>query len=113
MRSRKDAIVECLTELSDESLQRRRWLAEGVDPSGAVEMSSFEEAVCGLFDDTGLSGALEKGATGFGEDVDRQLRELHKLLNPIDSRRSPKEIMSDPRMARVRKISSDLLRMIG
>ena len=51
-------IIWGLEELSDQSEQERLWAGIGNDRN---EMSSLDEAVCRMFDDTGLSRLLEKG----------------------------------------------------
>lgn len=43
------------------------------------EMSSFEEAVSALFDDSGWSLELEQGRTVFDPDVDANLRVLRDV----------------------------------
>ena len=101
-------IVERLLELSDEQRQRKLWLW-----SGGGEVSSFVEAVCGLFDDSALGGALDSGGTEFGSLVDSKFLELACLLDRIDYRLSDADIMRDPQMRDVRKVAKDLLCMIG
>ena len=55
-----------LEELSDEREQVRLWLSDG---SAGKEVSSFVEAQCILFDDSGLGYALETNSTGLGEQI--------------------------------------------
>lgn len=98
-----------LEEFSDEREQRRLWLSDG---SGGKEVSSFVEAHCGLFDDSGLGDALERNSTGFGEQIDRQLVLLGTLLRRIDSRRVPQEIIADPLMSRIRSLAADALQAL-
>jgi hypothetical protein len=71
----KDRIIECLKELADESFQRRVWLA-----SSGPEVSSFDEAVCGLFDDSGLGRSLETQSPIFNAAIDKSLGELDSLV---------------------------------
>jgi hypothetical protein len=48
---------QALEELSEIEIQKRIWLGDSND-----EQSSFEEAVCRLFDDAGLGKALESSS---------------------------------------------------
>ena len=54
-----EGIIWGLEELSDRSEQERLWAGVGNDGS---EISSFVEAVCCTFNDTGLSNLIEKGS---------------------------------------------------
>jgi len=100
-------IIARLKELSDYDFQNRVWLA-----STGPEISSFTEAVSGLFDDSGLGDALEKCTQVFSSDIDLLFRTLDKELHDINERRPPEAIITDPRMARVRTISASLLALI-
>lgn len=102
----KDLIVECLKELSDKKDQERLWLA-----SSGPEISSFDEAMCQLFDDSGLKDALNK-EEAFGEEVDVLLKRLRSILRMINPYRPPQEIIDDPRMEDVRSTSAEILDLI-
>lgn len=56
MRVHSELILWALEELSREDEQRRLWLSTG--ENGAA-ISSFAEAICQLFDDSGLSDELD------------------------------------------------------
>lgn len=71
-------ILDALTELADRSYQERVWAG-----LAAAEMSSFEECAERLFDDSGLSIALEQG-TVFGVEVDGLLRDLSRNVVEFD-----------------------------
>jgi hypothetical protein len=77
----KDKVVEYLHELADEGYQRRVWLA-----SSGPEVSSFVEAVCGLFDDTGLAVDLDDARRPgvFSVEIDESLRQLRQLIAHTD-----------------------------
>lgn len=98
-----------LEELSDEREQVRLWLSDG---SVGKEVSSFVEAHCSLFDESGLGDALEKNSTGLGEKIDSQLVLLGTLLRGIDSRRAPQDIVADPLMGRVRAAAAETLKAL-
>lgn len=102
-------IKNALREISDVNLQNERWLADG---SSKTEMSSFTEAVCGLFDDSGLSTIPEGKPTGFGEEFDLNLYELEKMINKIDTTKGPLHTIRDPLMNEVRSLASKLLLLI-
>ena len=60
----KPLVISCLQELADYDFQRRVWLA-----STGPAVSSFTEAVSGLFDDSGVGDALEKYSSVFSPDI--------------------------------------------
>jgi len=103
----KPPIISSLQELADYDFQRRVWLA-----STGPEISSFTEAVSGLFDDSGVGDALEQHSLIFSTDIDSLFRNLRKELREIDHTRPPAAIISDPRMDRVRTIAADLLALL-
>jgi hypothetical protein len=94
-----------LRELADAAFQRRVWTGRGAPD----EMSSFEEAVSTLFDDSGLEPDLEQGRTVFGPDVDGELRALRDLLQRIDPFRDPDDIIDDPLMQDARDRAAAIL----
>lgn len=98
-----------LEELSDEREQVRLWLSDG---SAGKEVSSFVEARCILFDDSGLGYALERNSTGLGEQIDNQLVLIGTLLRRIDSSRAPQDIIADPLMSRVRAAAAEALQAL-
>lgn len=102
----KQEAVEALQELADESLQRRRWLADSVP-----EISSFTEAVCQLFDDTGLGEALEKptGSPVFSLAIDDRLRELDKMAAQFDHFMDPEKQVEHPQLRRIRDLAAAIL----
>ena len=104
----KDQVVSGLRELADIDYQRRVWLA--LDPRG--EMSSFEEAVETVFDDSGLGPELEAMRSTFGTFIDAQLAALDRLLHLVDARRSVEDVIDDPIMARVRAQAAAILRYL-
>lgn len=104
-------VLKKLEELSDRSIQGRLWLSDG----SSGEVSSFEEACCGLFNDSGLIIALERGETGLPEDVNQKLRELDTQLERVDERYGmlPDEpLIQVPEMVKVRQLAAEALALI-
>lgn len=101
-------VTECLRELADRSYQERVWAT-----FAAPEQSSFEEAVCGLYDDSGLGNELDKSHAVFSAVADAKLRVLGDKLSAIDSNRAPLEIIKDPKMEEVRVLARELLDLLA
>jgi hypothetical protein len=55
--------------LADEAYQRQLWLA-----AGGPEVSSFTECISRLWDDSGLSDALDRPQGVYTPEIDDQLR---------------------------------------
>ena len=100
-------VTDCLRELADADFQKRVWLA-----SSGSEVSSFTEAICGLFDDSGLDVAFDKGHTVFTREIDALLRELGNAVRAVDEFRPPAELIADPQMDRVRGLAAKALSAI-
>jgi hypothetical protein len=100
-------IRECLKEFSDKSYQERVWMA-----SSGPEISSFTEACCQLFDDSGLNTAYNKGEQVYGEPIDSLLKNFGAMLDSIQERRPPMEIIDDEKMVPVRKMAAHILNLI-
>ena len=99
-------VIECLRELSDIEFQRRVW----VDGSGP-DVSSFEELICQLFDDTGLDDAIESGAARdeLGEEIATRLQDLDSAIARIDRSLSADLLVEHPAMEDVRQLASTVL----
>lgn len=111
MRLNKNAIEHielCLKQLSDKEFQERVWL-RGEGP----EVSSYAEVVCQLFDDTALGDMLEakKDEPVLSEEIDSIMIDLGKIFDEIDYRTDTKDILNHPSWLRVRKLSSDALKL--
>ena len=102
-------VIESLRELSDEAFQRRVWLA-----SSGPEVSSFVEAISGLFDDTGLGDILERPEQPpvFSPEIYDGLRELSQLIGR-EARSfqslSPHALIEHPKMREIRTIAGSIL----
>ena len=103
-----EGIIWGLEELSDRSEQERLWAGVGNDGS---EISSFVEAVCCTFNDTGLSNLIEKGSAS--ERIPpaqiENLKQLSLLCKSIPSHLSPTEEIAHPVMAEVRLAAARVL----
>ena len=102
-------LIENLTELADKSMQERLWVHGDEN-----EMSSFTEAICGVFDDAGLTRALDSGH--FRESYSAEAWRLAKILDaaiekvPEDA--APQEIIESPGMVKVRQAAGRLIRYL-
>jgi heme oxygenase len=101
-------VIVCLKSLADSSYQRRAWLSS----SGPI-VSSFSEDVSQLFDDTGLSDALEQGSRIFGDVIDRDLRALGKAVIAVDESTPPADLLDSDELANIRQIAASLLSRIS
>ena len=103
-----DRVVECLNELADEDFQKRVWLA-----SSGPEISSFDEAICRLFDDTGLGRLLEKQSPQvLSSEIDESLRELDKLViraSQLFHAMPPASMIEQPQMREIRCAAAKVL----
>jgi hypothetical protein len=103
----REIVIECLEELSRKDLQQKRWLSVG--PS---DISSFTEVVEGLFTDSALGYALEKGDTGYTKEDEDKLRALRKMLSNVDQHRKTEEVINDSAMDKVRSAAAELLKSL-
>jgi hypothetical protein len=107
----KDLVVKFLSELANYDFQRRVWLA-----SSGPEISSFAEAICGLFDDTGLGDRLEKQTHPvFSAEIDESLRELDRLVLRASSSfgsMPPAEVIEHQNMREIRSLAAQILAQI-
>ena len=99
--------MDALRELSDERTQRALWTA-----SEGPDVSSFEECVCRLYDDSGLDRELDRGSV-YSPDVDEGLRRLGGILAKVDAARTPEEVLADPLITQVRFEATDLLHRLN
>jgi hypothetical protein len=98
-----DLVRTCLKELSNKELQERLWSATG------EEVSSFEEAVCQLFDDSGLGDSLAKGETVFSPELDALLLDLREHIRKVDPQESPMSIIESPTAVVIRALTYKIL----
>lgn len=101
-----ELIMDVLKELSaDPDYQVLLW-------SGGIEgeHASFTEAVCGLFNDSGLGRELDTGLVDkkYSTTLCQLARYLRSLLKDIDGCWEPEKIVSHSAMTTVREIASTL-----
>lgn len=105
---RAEILLESLEELSSRKLQEDLWV------NGTPGyMSTFIEAYSCLFDDAGLSKAMDKGELEehFSPMTCKKVNELDKLLRDISKGDDgdPIKIIENPHMEIVRSLSGELL----
>ena len=105
-----EQIIDGLSQLANESEQRRLWLGEGQEE--ITEFSSFIEACCELFQDSALDNKLYFQGTEFGSEVDAMLKKIDDLTEAMSIDRPQEKIIADPKMAMVRIAASTALRHI-
>ena len=103
-----ERILDCLEELSS---NREHQLALW---NGEIEgvQASFTEAVCGLFDDAGLTRMLDSGELDrtYSKALCLKARRLGALTHKIDDHRiSDEEILNLPQMNSLRETAGELL----
>jgi len=100
-----DEVIDALFELSDKEKQKQLWV---VGEDG--EISSFTEAICGVFDDGGITQALERGQ--LDKSLHDRFNELKRIVDQIPENLHPDRIIEHPSMPRIRVVASDLLGML-
>lgn len=112
-----EMVLDCLAELSSREEQERLWLSTG---EHGAEVSSPVEAVCRLFDDSGLGDALDwalrqrKGGREVSNEpvydihIDERINALGELLRQIPTG-SPQRVIDSAEMADVRIAAAHLL----
>jgi hypothetical protein len=99
-----DQLVEdALRELADEHAQATLWNA-----SGGPEVSSLAESKCRLWDDSGLSDAMERGVV-YSKSIDTQLRQLRDVLRRIDESAPVDAILASPHLEAARALAKQVL----
>ncbi|MER2510259.1 MAG: hypothetical protein ABTQ27_16100 [Amaricoccus sp.] len=95
-----------LEELSDKELQERLWTGN-VDG----EMSSFVEAICSIFDDSGLGKVLD--SSEISDQISSEVREkaihLSRLVRLVPQSAAPLDLIQHPAMNDVRSMALELL----
>ena len=100
----EEMVRDALSELADEDFQRQVWTS--LTPSG---QSSLEECWERLFDDSGLSAALESPTEVFGEQPDQCLRELDAALRQVPTAASVEDVLASDEMVLVRGLARSTL----
>jgi len=98
-----EIVEEALRELSDEHAQARLWSS-----AGGTEVSSLAEAKSRLWDDSGLSDAMDRGVA-YNDEVDTQLRRLRVVLHRVDENAPVGKLLASPDLASARSLARELL----
>ena len=101
-----DVIVDALRELADAEYQERVWAGHSL-----TEMSSFDECVERLFEDSGLAIGMAKGPV-YGGGPDGLLRELDTLVGSVRADGRVEELLRDPVLVRCRSLAARILDML-
>lgn len=96
-----------LTELSDPALQRKRWLSN--DP---MEISSYVELMCRLFDDNHLEQFIASPDPGsrISAQTLKGLTDLKNCLELYPEKETDEEILNDPAWIQITLQASRVLR---
>ena len=99
-------LMENLKELASKDLQEQLWLHGNKN-----RMSTFTEAIYGIFDDVRLTRALETGyiENNYSSKLFLTAKKLDQLIDLIPENLSPEKIIKHPKMYIVRFLSGKLL----
>ncbi len=102
-------LIENLEELSSKERQMKLWLSDSND------FSSFTEAICGVFDDAGLSRALDKGYAekNFSSNLLLKFRQLNHAVGQVPEDLAPLEIIEHLHMEKVRILATEILALLN
>lgn len=96
-------VLNGLNELSSKKLQERLWLSDG--PNGDV--SSFDEAICRIFDDGGVTRAMESQA--LPANLLSIFERLNTLIDKVPNNIHPKNIIEDPGLREIGTVAKSIL----
>ena len=99
-----ETVAKGLHELADRAVQERLWRS-----TGPPEVSSFDECLSSLWDDNGLTDAMDRPGVVFTVDIDAQLRRLDKKLSKVDPWQSVDDLLRDPKLEEIRLMARMLL----
>lgn len=103
----KQSVVWALEELSSREEQERLWLSDG----SSGEVSSFTEAICGVFDDGGISRALDSNE--LSDELAIRFRELSRLVDKIPQNARPQDQIDHPAMIEIVRLSQELMDLLA
>ena len=104
-------VIWCLEELASRKKQERLWLSD----CSSGEVSSFEETVCQLFDDSGVSRELRSGKLRlvFPKRFCDCLEKIDAHIGKVPQQQPPLEIINHPEMEIIRGLCKELLQIIA
>lgn len=100
-------VVECLRELSSRPFQERLWLG-----GFTREQSSFEEAVEGLYSDSGLGDALNMQLSGLDSSIVSKFSLLRHKIGLVPTGGGQAELIASEAMNDVRTLALELLNLL-
>ncbi|MCG8449055.1 MAG: hypothetical protein MI725_05685 [Pirellulales bacterium] len=102
----RESVVWALEELASREEQERLWLSDG----SSGEVSSFTEAICGVFDDGGVSRALDSNQ--LPNELATRFRDLSKYVDKIPQNAHPQEQIDHPAMKEIVRLSQELMELL-
>lgn len=78
-----ELVLSAPQELADVDLQRRLWVC-----GSESEISSLNEVVSALYDDSGLLDALDRSSVTYSKSIDDDLKRLQEAIRPFVVRSS-------------------------
>jgi len=103
----KQTVTWALEELASRDEQERLWLSDG----SSGEVSSFTEAICGVFDDGGVSRAIDSG--NLSGELAGKFKALETSIRTIPEDVHPKQQIDHPAMKDIAKLSEELLKLLA
>jgi hypothetical protein len=99
-----------LEELADKEMQEQLWMGKI-----AGEMSTFDECQCGIFDDSGLSLAMEANepVEGFTKEMRAAAENLERLLSKLPQTGNDLDALNSPKMPDVRLAAAAFLALLS
>lgn len=103
-----ESVIDILGVFSDKTYQTALWTGNVKD-----EQSSFTEAVCILFDDSGLGIELDSGVfeINHSPELYRSICRFRMLLRDIDDSGSPEKTLKNPKMHEIREAAVTLKKL--
>ena len=98
-----------LEELADQELQKKLWAGKSDG-----EVSSFTEAICVTFDDSGLGNMIDsnKNSEITPEEFIIKAKRLDAIQKRIPDSLTPDDVIKHPLMNEVRALAADLLSIL-
>jgi hypothetical protein len=103
----KQYVINALEELSSKAIQEAIWF-----PNDQNLQSSFVEAKCQLYDDTGLGDDLKSKTVVFSPEIDEMLTILGEYLSLMDDYGDQRSIIESNAMKVVREYARSILEAI-
>jgi hypothetical protein len=104
-----DTMIWALEELADKDTQLKLWTGSAIG-----EMGSFDEAVCGVFDDSDLGRLLDRGDQSgqLSSEIFAKAVELRRQIQRVPRLEPPMAMIDAPEMQAVRTSAEGLLSLL-